>query len=101
MIFRSPLPRITNQKKKKKLQVQGILPQTWPIPKYLPIVESIRQSPIGLGFVETSIFCGDPSMWLTPSNLKLVVGCKVLQYTVASQKKKWLGYETLKFIRTQ
>jgi len=59
VIFRSPLQELLI--KIKRLQVQGILPQTWSIPKYLPIVESLCQFPIDLDFVETSSIYTNPS----------------------------------------
>ena len=45
--------------KNKWLQVQGILP-FWPIPKYLPTVEPLLQSPIKLDFVEAFSFAQIP-----------------------------------------
>ena len=77
--FRSLLPRITNQNQEitstRNLTPNLVYPK---VPTYSRI---LNQFPIDLDFVETSSFYMDPSTWLIASNLKLVVGCKDLQYT--------------------
>ena len=79
VIFRSSLPRITNQNQ-EITSTRNLTPNSvyHKVPTYSRI---LNQFPIDLDFVETSSFYTDPSTWLIASNLKLVVGCKDLQYT--------------------
>ena len=77
MNLRSPLLRIY-WLIIKWLQVWGILPLSWPIPKYKPTLELLLQYPIRLNLVADffpllhkspiydQLLCTDPSTWLTP-----------------------------------
>ena len=52
------------------------------IPKYLPTV-------IRLDFIDNSSTAQISNAWLTLSNLKLLVGYKVLHYTLVKEKATW------------